>query len=290
MSGRGKGQGRLLARLPGIDALEIRCGMDGRGWAGPAAEIHHRVIISTSGGYLRRVNGATTFVDATSALVTQPGDEISVAHPLGPGDTLTAVVLDEYQVARLHGDGYSLVSGELTIHDALDLAHRSFVSACRRGVDDLEAAERLHRVLAALPDDPGGRAAKDRRRPATVLAHRRTVNMVRELLAEGRPWTGLDDIAAAANTSPHHLSRVFRQVTGETITAYRNRLRVRAVLTDLQDGAENLRTLAARYGFADQAHLTRVVRRHLGVAPSAVRRLFEPGINVQRSGDRPDAT
>jgi AraC-like DNA-binding protein len=50
-------------------------------------------------------------------------------------------------------------------------------------------------------------------------------------------------------------------------------LRVRAVLSDLQDGAANLRALAAEYGFADQAHLTRVVRRQLGRSPSEVRRL-----------------
>jgi AraC-like DNA-binding protein len=64
---------------------------------------------------------------------------------------------------------------------------------------------------------------------------------------------------------------VFRAVTGETLTAYRNRLRVRAVLTDVQDGAECLRTLAATYGFADQAHLVRVMRRYVGQPPARLR-------------------
>jgi transcriptional regulator GlxA family with amidase domain len=35
-----------------------------------------------------------------------------------------------------------------------------------------------------------------------------------------------------------------------------------------------LRTLAAEYGFAGQAHLTRVVRRHLRTSPAALRTLL----------------
>ncbi|MEV5570101.1 helix-turn-helix domain-containing protein [Spirillospora sp. NPDC052269] len=69
-----------------------------------------------------------------------------------------------------------------------------------------------------------------------------------------------------------HLSRVFRRVTGRTITAYRNDLRVRAVLEDLAQGRGTpLAELAAEYGFADHAHLTRTIRRHLGDCPSSLR-------------------
>lgn len=85
---------------------------------------------------------------------------------------------------------------------------------------------------------------------------------------------GLDEIAALVGASPHHLSRVFHRVTGTTLTAYRNRLRVRAVLADLQDGEDSLRALAAKYSFADQSHLTRVVRRQLGQAPSELRAIL----------------
>jgi AraC-like DNA-binding protein len=46
------------------------------------------------------------------------------------------------------------------------------------------------------------------------------------------------------------------------------------VLTNLCEEKRPLRTLAAEYGFADQAHLTRVIRRHLGTIPSTVRDLL----------------
>jgi AraC-like DNA-binding protein len=58
------------------------------------------------------------------------------------------------------------------------------------------------------------------------------------------------------------------------MSAYRNRFRVRQVLADLQDGERRLRDLAARYGFADQAHMIRVVRRHAGDSPSVLRELL----------------
>jgi AraC-like DNA-binding protein len=116
-------------------------------------------------------------------------------------------------------------------------------------------------------------AVEEQWRAETIHAHRRLVDQAREALVRGRLAVGLEDLADAVGCSPHHLSRVFRRVTGEPLTAYRNRLRVRAVLSDLQDGASSLRVLAAEYGFADQAHLTRVVRRQLGRTPTELRRL-----------------
>jgi AraC-like DNA-binding protein len=153
------------------------------------------------------------------------------------------------------------------------------VATCRAGFDALAVAERLHTILDRLAPHA---AAPGPFRAATAVVHRRLVAEAREVLADGRYAYGLSEIAARVHCSPHHLSRVFRAVTGETLTEHRNRMRVRAVLGDLQDGADCLRTLAAHYGFADQAHLTRVVRRHLGRPPSAVQRMLS--MNVQRRG------
>ena len=95
-----------------------------------------------------------------------------------------------------------------------------------------------------------------------------------EALNQGGLTMGLNELARRLYCSPHHLSRVFRRVTGRTITFYRNELRVRAVLEDVTAGATNLRTLAAHYGFADQAHLGRVVRRHRHQSPAALARIL----------------
>ena len=113
--------------------------------------------------------------------------------------------------------------------------------------------------------------------PATAaIAHRRLVAAACQAVAEPGFATGLDELASQLNCSPHHLSRVFHRVTGHPLTFYRNQLRVRAVLEDVQQGATNLRLLAGEYGFGDQAHMARVVRRHLGHTPSDMARVLRP--------------
>jgi AraC-like DNA-binding protein len=268
---RGKGTGRGLACADGMAAIEILCTEDRTGWTEPSLQPSYRVYLARSGAYLRRFNGVTTFVDATNVLVARPGDEISVAHPLGSGDTGTVIELTDEFVARLDADDVPLPPGELRLDDRLDLQHRALVAAGRAGLDSFSAADALLGLLDRLCRLGG--AAPDRRRAATVVAHRRLVDQARQALVAGGLSVGLDPLAASVGCSPHHLSRVFRQVTGESLSTYRNRLRVRAVLSDLQDGADSLRALAAEYGFADQAHLSRVVRRQLGRTPSELRRI-----------------
>ena len=64
---------------------------------------------------------------------------------------------------------------------------------------------------------------------------------------------------------------LFSQHTGETISRYRNRIRVRVALERLADGETSLARLAGDLGFADQAHLCRVVRSEVGHSPARLR-------------------
>ncbi|MEU4420835.1 helix-turn-helix transcriptional regulator [Actinoplanes sp. NPDC024001] len=263
------GSGRCLGHLDGVRLFEARCGVDGRRFSPPGYETGHRLVLPRSGAYLLRVNGEELFIDGSVATLTRPGDEMRVAHPLGCGDTFTAVELDP-EVA----DRWPRGVWQFRLDDALDLHHRLLLTTCRRGDDLLAVAEQVHTIMDRLAAAPDGAARGGPARPATAVLHRRLVSDAREVLADRRFALGLGEIAAAVNCSEHHLSRIFRRVTGETLTEYRNRMRVRAVLSDLQDGADCLRTLAARYGFADQSHLTRVVRKHLGRSPSTVKRML----------------
>jgi AraC-like DNA-binding protein len=65
--------------------------------------------------------------------------------------------------------------------------------------------------------------------PDTVpgLDLRRVIDHGLEALIEGQLAVELDELAVILDCSPHHLSRVFRRVTGQSLTAYRNRLRAR---------------------------------------------------------------
>jgi len=130
--------------------------------------------------------------------------------------------------------------------------------------------------------EPGRVAAG---RPSTVQARRQVVGAAREALAES-PRAGVIELARRVAVSPHHLSRVFKAETGETISRYRNRLRVRLALERLAAGEPCLARLAAELGFADQAHLARVVRQELGTTPSLLRERLASGYAVSSARRR----
>ncbi len=85
----------------------------------------------------------------------------------------------------------------------------------------------------------------------------------------------LADLAAFAGLSRFELVRRFRAQTGLTPFAYRTNLRIAHARTMLARG-EPPAEVALACGFADQAHLTRMFRRAVGVTPAlyarAVRR------------------
>jgi AraC-like DNA-binding protein len=113
-----------------------------------------------------------------------------------------------------------------------------------------------------------------RERAAGPAGHaaRPEVERARRILA-GRlvdPPT-LEELAAGLGIGPFALSRAFRAVHGLPPHAYLNQLRVdraRALLASGRRAGE----VAVEVGFADQPHLTRHFKRHLGVPPVAYQR------------------
>jgi AraC-like DNA-binding protein len=264
------GSMRPLAVLPEMFVYEIHCRDDRRRLSGPGYEYSWNLVMIQSGGFMQRLDGREDFYDATSAYVTRPGQERYTGHPAGPGDVSTGIWLSERLVKDHFDGGARLPAGRITTSAGFDLAHRLLVAACRRGADVPEAAERAYDLLARIepPPNTGWRS------PGTEAAHRALAAAAAEAMAAGYLTAGIEELARLAACSPQHLSRVFRRVTGRSLTSYRNELRVRAVLGRLEAGDRALRTLAAEYGFADQAHLTRVVRRHLRTSPAELRNLL----------------
>jgi AraC-like DNA-binding protein len=100
------------------------------------------------------------------------------------------------------------------------------------------------------------------------------LHQIMTLLADepARDWA-LADLAARVGYHPTHLARAFRNATGMTVGAWRRRHRALRVCADLRVSREELAQLAYRYGFSDQAHMTREVRFHTGLTPLAMRRM-----------------
>lgn len=81
----------------------------------------------------------------------------------------------------------------------------------------------------------------------------------------------LRTLAHATESSPFHLCRAFRRLTGMTITAFRHSLRVRLALDRLRDRSADLTELALDLGYASHSHFTAVFHRHTGLTPSQFR-------------------
>lgn len=105
------------------------------------------------------------------------------------------------------------------------------------------------------------------RRPPAWLA--RVVARLHDELDRG--FT-LDDLARDADVHPVHLTRTFRRVHGESISAHLRRLRIEKACNLLRCEYASLADVAQQLGFADQSHFTRSFRRVTGTTPAAFAR------------------
>jgi len=151
----------------------------------------------------------------------------------------------------------------------------------------LERAPRIRASVAELLDDRLTRqlesdiameAALDRRLHAfaawlekRALAHRRldaaALRAGRAAMRLcGEPGAAVETLAAEQHVSRRQLERDFRQWIGTSPRHLSQVARVQAVSRKAQAGA-TLADIAADVGFADQAHMSRVVRRLTGLTP-----------------------
>lgn len=114
--------------------------------------------------------------------------------------------------------------------------------------------------------------APDTRHDSGVDPHRRIFALIEERLADlesGPP--SLIELAREANMSPRHLSRVFKKVTGQTLSErHRERQMQRAAVLIRTD--RPLAEIALECGFSAQSHFTTAYRRYFGRTPHQSRR------------------
>jgi AraC-like DNA-binding protein len=259
----------VLARTNEFELRDVRCASQRSSWSAPEESTAFAVVLARRGCFRRRVRRVESVVDPTVAYFVRPGEEQQIEHPSDGGDACTAIGLAPELLATLWGGDPRLPVTPVFTTARLDLEHRLLVTAASRGTDETDVSERVLSLVAGLL----GRADQRRvesGRPATRAGRRRVVEAAREALAVN-PTVGLPGLARQVAVSPYHLSRIFHEHTGETVTRYRNRLRVRVALERLAEGEPSLARLAADLGFADQAHLARVTREELGFPPSQLR-------------------
>ncbi len=107
-----------------------------------------------------------------------------------------------------------------------------------------------------------------------LTGHRlkQVLSFIEEELAED---LSLEKIAAIAGVSSSHLNSLFRSSMGMPAHQYVIQRRVERAKTLLLQNGLSITEIALEVGFAHQSHLARHMRRSLGLAPRAIKRLLE---------------
>ena len=84
----------------------------------------------------------------------------------------------------------------------------------------------------------------------------------------------ISDVAALVGVEPSHLAHVFRHFYGSTVGEYARAQRLSWALEQLEHSDTPIAKIAVSAGYCDQSHLTREVKRTLGVGAAAYRREF----------------
>ncbi|MBT8483935.1 MAG: helix-turn-helix transcriptional regulator [Phycisphaerae bacterium] len=247
----------------------------------------HVIVFPHAGVFVKHHEGTDVVVDANSCVFFNHPERYRTSHPYGFGDRGSAIVIAPELLLEIVASHDASV--ETRPERPFPLSHcpcdgrshllvRVLTHLLERG--EAGDAMQVEETAIELVDRVVGAACqrRGRQRPrmgvATARAHRAAADAVAGLLARrfDEPWR-LEDIARVVHVSPHHLCRVFRAQTGQTIHAYLNRFRLRHALDQLGDRSVTLTHLATRVGFASHSHFTQAFRREFGITPSVVRRV-----------------
>ncbi len=111
-----------------------------------------------------------------------------------------------------------------------------------------------------------------------------------ELAAHFAEALPLGELARRLGSSPFHLARSFRRVTGTTLHAHQIQLRLRAAVERLARPGIDLTGLALDLGFSSHSHFTAAFRRAFGAPPAALRgRLARDPRQAPGSSGQPSA-
>jgi AraC family L-rhamnose operon regulatory protein RhaS len=78
-------------------------------------------------------------------------------------------------------------------------------------------------------------------------------------------------IAAQFHLSPTYIGQYFRRHTGQTLKAFIQKSRIRAIQLQLEFSDKTVSQLAFEYGYTDESHLIKAFRTHLQETPALYR-------------------
>lgn len=143
---------------------------------------------------------------------------------------------------------------------------RAYAQAVRALVEELLIFI-LRREASADSEFPPQRGAKNRK----------VSEVANYICANFAEISSLDALSGRFYISKYYLCRIFKEVTGMTITQYINANRLKRAEKLLRESSDSVIRIAAASGFGNVTYFDRVFRESLGVSPSQYRKSAESG-------------
>lgn len=106
--------------------------------------------------------------------------------------------------------------------------------------------------------------------PTTAHQREAVTRAMRLLSSTGAPRMTVTALSRHLGYSPWHFCRLFRRISGRTMTTYRERVRLARALRRLREAPDtDLTYLALELGYCSHSHFTSTFRRTLGYTPSS---------------------
>lgn len=260
---------RCLANLPGL--------------GGEQRQPAHVIGFPYKGVFELHQGRDRVIIEPGSVLFLNNGAPYCTSHPCGNGDYGSAIAVrpdilvealarhDPAAVDRPEAP-FRFPSGTSSPRTYL-LQRLLFLRISREEPVDSLAVEE---TALALVDDVAAAACSRENEarvcPAPGAHHRKTVDAVRAFLANRfcEPLS-LAAVGEVVGVSPFHLCRVFRAVTGITVSRYRHRLRLRAALERVASAEADLSAVALDHGYSSHSHFTAAFHREFGMTPTQFR-------------------
>ena len=267
---------RLLFASSSTCIGTFACGPDNPSFHAEAASTSHCLVFSRTPVWIRHERGRRYVADPTVATFHNRGRvyqrwRIDAAGDrcdwIAYADDLVADAVERFRRAGDCHDPLWFPAEFAPISPPLYARQRRLFDRLHARVDaglavEEEALRLLDRVLSTVSPQ---REARPRRREFDAVQQVRAA-----IAATPAAPQSLRSLARQSEMTPFHLCRAFSRVFGETMTAYRLRLRLQASLARVRAG-EPLVDVALAHGFSSHSHFSAAFRAAFGMTPTAWR-------------------
>ncbi|MFS0726773.1 helix-turn-helix domain-containing protein [Paenibacillus sp. 1P07SE] len=237
------------------------------GWHVPESVAQHAILLLVTQGTLTyHIDGHTVFLAKGDLLHIPRGAVRAASHASGQAH-------DMY-VAHYHyegdGDGLDVLRNSKLLHQRLyqfDYMKQRFSLLAQHWLRRSDhVAVFCHSILlemlAILEEEARSGASQDK--------SFRIVSEVQHYIASNyRRTLPMAEIAALVDRTPNYVSHLFKEATGQTITAYTQQIRIAAACDLLANSQMNVGEISDFLGFCEQSYFNKVFKRLTGTLPSA---------------------